>query len=65
MRSLPIALQELKILNADETRAILEDAAATHRTGATLLENSGQHLAIAERIERITAHLTAVPAPRT
>jgi hypothetical protein len=63
--SLLISLQELKILNPDEARAVLEDAAATHRNGVALLTNADQHLAIAELIEGLIPILTTVPIPRT
>jgi len=58
--SLLLALIELKILDAREARALLVDAAATHRTAALLLPDADEHCAIAAHIERI---MDAIKSP--
>jgi len=51
--SLLIALNDLKIIDDKETRAILEDAAATHRNAIPVSPNPDEHRAVAALIERI------------
>ena len=51
--SLLIALNDLKIIDGNETRAILADAAATHRNAVSDSENPEHHRAVAAVIERI------------
>ena len=52
--SLLIALNDLKIFDDKETRAVLVDAATTHRHAATLVAaDSEEHLAVATLIDRI------------
>ena len=51
--SLLIALNDLKIINDRETRAVLEDAAAVHRNAIQDSPNPEQHRAVADLIERI------------
>lgn len=51
--SLLISLQELKIISAKEARAVLVDAAATHRNAIPVSPNGDEHRVIAELIERL------------
>jgi len=51
--SLLIALNDLKIIDDKETRAVLEDAAATHRNAIPVSPSPDEHRAVAALIERI------------
>ena len=53
--SLLIALNDLKIIDDKQTRAVLQDAAATHRNAIPLTPNPDEHRAIADVIERMIA----------
>ena len=51
--SLLIAMNELKIINDKEIRAVLADAAATHRNAIPVSPNPDEHRAVAALIEEI------------
>ena len=51
--SLLIALNDLKIIDDKETRALLEDAAATHRNAIPVSPKPDEHRAVVTLIERI------------
>jgi len=51
--SLLIALNDLKIIDDTETRAVLEDAAESHRNAIALSSNPEEHRSVAALIERI------------
>lgn len=51
--SLLIALNDLKIIDDKETRAVLQDAAESHRIAMPGSKNPDEHRAIAELIDRI------------
>jgi hypothetical protein len=51
--SLLIALTDLKIIDHREARALLQDAATTHRRAMPGSGNPDEHRAIAEIIERM------------
>ena len=51
--SLLIALNDLKIFDDKETRAVLQDAAATHRDAIAGSPDAGEHRAVADLIDRI------------
>jgi len=60
--SLLIALNDLKIIDDKETRAVLQDAAETHRNAIPGSANPGEHRAIAELIDRIVHGKNSVRA---
>ncbi len=62
--SLLISLNDLKIISDHEARAVLEDAAATHRNAMAASSNPEQHRATAELIERIRDGKNSVRALR-
>jgi hypothetical protein len=51
--SLLIALNDLKIIDDKETRAVLQDAAESHRNAIPGSSNPDEHRAIASLIDRI------------
>lgn len=51
--SLLIALNDLKIISDEDAHAVLEDAAATHRSAISDSKNPEEHRAVAALIERI------------
>ena len=51
-KSMLIALNDLKIINDHESRALLEDAAESHRKAIPGSPDSDQHRAVAALIER-------------
>lgn len=51
--SLLIALNDLKIIDDKETRAVLQDAAETHRNAMPGSPHADQHRAVADLIDRI------------
>jgi len=60
--SLLIALNDLKIIDDKETRAVLQDAAETHRNAIPGSVNPGEHRAIAALIDRIVDGKNSVRA---
>ena len=60
--SLLIALNDLKIIDDKETRAILQDAAESHRTAMSESKNPDEHRAIADLIDRIVDGKNSVRA---
>jgi len=62
--SLLIALNDLRIIDGTQTRALLEDAATTHRNAIPDAPNPNQHRAVIAVIERIIRGTSAMrPAP--
>lgn len=62
--SLLIALNDLNVIGDREARAVLEDAAATHRNAMASSSNPEEHRATAELIERIRDGKNSVRAMR-
>ena len=60
--SLLIALNDLKIIDDKETRAILKDAAESHRNAMPGSANPEEHRAIADLIDRIVDGKNSVRA---
>jgi hypothetical protein len=60
--SLLIALNDLKIFDDKETRAVLQDAAQTHRNAMPGSSNPDEHRAIADLIDRIVDGRNSVRA---
>jgi hypothetical protein len=60
--SLLIALNDLKIFDDKETRAVLQDAAQTHRNAMPGSSNPDEHRAIADLIDRIVDGKNSVRA---
>jgi hypothetical protein len=60
--SLLIALNELKIISDKETRAVLQDAAESHRNAMPGSTNPEDHRAIADLIDRIVEGKNSVRA---
>jgi len=60
--SLLIALNDLKIIDDKETRAVLQDAAQTHRNAVDGSTNAAEHRAIADLIDRIVEGKNSVRA---
>lgn len=60
--SLLIALNDLKIIDDKETRAVLQDAAESHRNAIPGSSNPDEHRAIAELIDRIVDGKNSVRA---
>lgn len=60
--SLLIALNDLRIIDDKETRAVLQDAAQTHRNAIAGSPNPDEHRAIAELIDRIVDGKNSVRA---
>jgi hypothetical protein len=60
--SLLIALNDLKIIDDKETRAVLQDAAESHRNAIPGSSNPDAHRAIAELIDRIVDGKNSVRA---
>ena len=60
--SLLIALNDLKIIGDKETRAVLQDAAESHRNAIAGSPNPDEHRAVAELIERIVDGKNSVRA---
>lgn len=60
--SLLIALNDLKIIDAKETRAVLVDAAQTHRNAIAGSTNAAEHRAVADLIDRIVEGKNSVRA---
>ena len=60
--SLLIALNDLKIINDKDTRAVLTDAAETHRIAMPGSPNPEEHRAIADLIDRIVDGKNSVRA---
>ena len=60
--SLLIALNDLKIIDDKETRAVLTDAAETHRIAMPGSPNPEEHRAIADLIDRIVDGKNSVRA---
>lgn len=58
--SMLLSFKENDLVGEAEVRAILKDAAATHRNAAALVADGGQHEAAAEVIERILAGRNSV-----
>jgi hypothetical protein len=59
--SLLLALTELKVLDDDDARGILEDAAATHRGAASTAPDAALHNQAAHLIEHIISVRNALP----
>jgi len=60
--SLLIALNDLKIINDKDTRAVLTDAAETHRIAVPGSLNPEEHRAVADLIDRIVDGKNSVRA---
>jgi len=60
--SLLIALNDLKIINDKDTRAVLTDAAETHRLAMPGSHKPEEHRAIADLIDRIVEGKNSVRA---
>ena len=60
--SLLIALNDLKIIDDKETRAVLTDAAETHRVAMVASPDPAEHRAIADLIDRIVEGKNSVRA---
>jgi hypothetical protein len=60
--SLLIALNDLKIIDDKETRAVLQDAAETHRNAMSAAKNPNHHRSVAELIDRIVDGKNSVRA---
>ena len=60
--SLLIALNDLKIFDDKETRAVLTDAAETHRNAMSGSASPDEHRAVAELIDRIVDGKNSVRA---
>ena len=60
--SLLIALNDLKIINDQDTRAVLTDAAETHRIAVPGSLNPEEHRAVADLIDRIVDGKNSVRA---
>ena len=60
--SLLIALNDLKIIDDKETRAVLVDAAETHRNASCGSVNAAEHRAVADLIDRIVDGRNSVRA---
>lgn len=60
--SLLIALNDLKIFDDKEARAVLQDAADSHRNAMSGSKNPDEHRAIADLIERIADGKNSVRA---
>ena len=60
--SLLIALNDLKIINDKDTRAVLTDAAETHRIAVPGSLNPEGHRAVADLIDRIVEGKNSVRA---
>ena len=60
--SLLIALNDLKIIGDKETRAVLQDAAESHRNAMAGSSNPDEHRAVAELIDRIVDGKNSVRA---
>ena len=60
--SLLIARNDLKIIDDKETRAILQDAAETHRSAIAGSTNAAEHQAVADLIDRIVEGKNSVRA---
>jgi hypothetical protein len=60
--SLLIALNDLKIIDDKETRAVLQDAAESHRNAMPGSPNPEDHRAIADLIDRIVEGKNSVRA---
>ena len=60
--SLLIALNDLKIIDDKETRAVLQDAAESHRSAVAGSSNPDEHRAVADLIDRIVEGKNSVRA---
>jgi hypothetical protein len=60
--SLLIALNDLKILDDEQTRAVLQDAAESHRHAMPESRSPEKHRAIADLIDRIVDGKNSVRA---
>jgi hypothetical protein len=60
--SLLIALNDLEIIDDKETRAVLQDAAESHRNAMPGSPNPDEHRAIADLIDRIVEGKNSVRA---
>ncbi len=58
--SLLLALMEREVLDKQEVRGLLLDAAETHRNAASTADDPGMHLAAQEIIERIVKKRNSV-----
>jgi hypothetical protein len=63
--SLLLALTELKILDDNDARGVLEDAAATHRGAESTAPDAAVHYAAAHMIEHIISVRSSLPRRST
>jgi hypothetical protein len=62
--SLILALTELKVLDDNDARGVLEDAAATHRGAESTAPDAAVHAAAAHMIEHIISVRSSLPRRR-